>query len=462
MSHVIEPMRLDEVAAAIGGEIINGRPEQTIYGVTTDSRSIPPRSLFVALKGERHDAHAFVPAVSGAGARAALVDHKLPTRLDFALVRAADTTKALGDLANAYRRRYKPVVTAITGTSGKTTTKNLLAAICRRRFRTLATEGNLNNHIGVPLTLFGLKSRTEKAVIEMGMSNRGEIARLAEIALPSIGIIASIGPAHLDTLKNVAGVIDAKSELTAHLNSVNGTLILDRDQPYFGALRERATCRVITVGEHPEADVKIRGISAEGTSPASFIFRGIQVELRLHGRHAISNAALAAAAAEAMGVDSLDIVNGLRDVFPAAGRSKRLVIDGAVVIDDSYNANPLSFSAALLGLSGSRKIVVMSDMRELGEEAPEHHAAIGREMARLGVDLLIWRGEMTAHAASAASGVKQIRCESNEEIASVVNAQMRSGDVILFKASHSMRLDESVARLVELRSRSGEVVALKR
>lgn len=467
MSYVIEPWRLDEIASAIGGELVNGKPDQTIHGVTTDSRSIPPRSLFVALKGEKHDAHAFIPAISGAGARGAIVDHLLPTRLDFALVRVSDTTLALGDLACAYRKRFRPVVAAVTGTSGKTTTKNFLAAVCRRHFRTLATEGNLNNHIGVPLTLFGMNRKTEKAVIEMGMSDRGEIARLCAIAEPSIGVITSIGPCHLDQLKNVQGVIEAKSELIEHLNRTNGTVILDVDQPYFEELRSRVTCRLISVGESAEADVKIRVVSVGGSQPASFVFRGIEVSLKLHGRHAISNAALAAAAAEAMGVDTLDIIEGLSSTYPADGRSRRHQLDGAILIDDAYNANPLSYSAALATLAemtASRRIVVMADMLELGEETALHHARVGEMMARAGIDLLIWRGEMTSHAAAAATGVKQIACTTNEEMAAALKSAVRPGDAVLIKASHGMRLDHVVAMAMTAMDspRSGALVALKR
>lgn len=457
MSNAIESWTLGEVAAAVNGEIINGRAEDLITGVTTDSRSIPPKSLFVALRGERQDAHRFLPAVAGAGARAAIVDAAQPTRIDFGLIRVADTTRALGDLAAAYRSRFRPRVAAITGTSGKTTTKDLLASILRRRFRTVSTTGNLNNHIGVPLTLFGLNRKTEKAVIEMGMSNRGEIARLAEIAAPNIGVITSIGPAHLDTLKNVEGVLDAKSELIEYLNGANGTVILDADQPYFSALASRVKCRLMSVGESPDAEIRISNVSAP-----TFSFRGIDVSLRIFGRHAISNAALAAATAEALGADQLDIVEGLRGYFPSAGRANRFVVGGVTIIDDAYNANPLSFAAALETLAtsnASRRIVAMSDMLELGEDAAIHHAEIGKKIAGSGVDLLVWRGAMTEHAARACSEVKQITCATNAEMIDALRNSLRPGDSLLVKASHGMHLEEVVDAL-KARKTPGEVVSI--
>ncbi|MEK8023402.1 MAG: UDP-N-acetylmuramoyl-tripeptide--D-alanyl-D-alanine ligase [Candidatus Hydrogenedentota bacterium] len=454
MSHRIDSWKLSEIAAAVGGELRSQNPDQPVLGITTDSRSIPPRSLFVALKGERHDAHSFIPAVSGAGARAAIVDHFLPARLDFSLIRVPDTTRALGDLARAYRRKFRSTVAAVTGTSGKTTTKDFLAAICRRRFRTIATTGNLNNHIGVPLSLFQLTSRTEKAVIEMGMSDMGEIARLAEIAEPSIGIITSIGPCHLDRLMNVEGVMNAKAELIEYLNSTNGMVILDADQQHFEILSRRVTCRLISAGEHFAATVPVRDIAARGYEPASFTYRGLRVELRHYGRHAVSNAVLAIAAAETMGVDPLDIVEGIRDAWPASGRANRIACEGVTIIDDAYNANPLSYAAALAALAGStanRRIVVMADMLELGPDSEKMHAETGALIARSGVDILVHRGAASFHAAKACAGVRTIACSSNEEISSTLDGLLLPGDVVLVKASHSMKLDEVVRTVVESR-----------
>jgi UDP-N-acetylmuramoyl-tripeptide--D-alanyl-D-alanine ligase len=452
MSTAIDPWSLREIADAVGGEIVRGCDDECVCGLTTDSRSIPPRSLFVALRGERHDAHGFIPAVSGEGARAALVERVMPTRLDFGMIRVADTTSALGDLARAYRLRFKPRVAAVTGSSGKTTTKNFLAAICRRRFRTVATDGNLNNHIGVPLTLFRLDRRTEKAVIEMGMSDRGEIARLAEIAAPAVGVITAIGPCHLDRLLSIDGVIDAKAELIESLNASGGTVVLDADHPHCAALAARVRCKLVTVGESPDATVPIRGVEASGYEPASFVFRGVRVPLRLAGRQAVSNAALAAAAAELMGVDTLDIVEGLAGAFPFEGRSMVRRVEGIALVDDAYNANPLSYAAALETLrtaEAGRRIVVMADMLELGPESDRYHAELGVELDRAGVDVLVHRGEKAAVAAAASHVSRKIACATNEEMSASLEEIVRPGDVVLVKASHGMRLDEVVARVFE-------------
>lgn len=453
MSGAIEPWRLDEIAAAAGGELVAGSPETTIHGVTTDSRAVPARGLFVALRGPHHDAHDFLDAAASAGASAMLVERIRPDPPACGLIRVRDTTRALGDLAAGYRARFGPRVVAVTGSSGKTTVKNFLAAILGRRFRTLATSGNLNNHIGVPLTLFGLERATERAVIEMGMSNRGEIARLASIAAPHVGIITSIGPAHLDTLGTIERVADAKAELIEELNRLGGTMILDADQPFFANLAARVACRLVTVGTTAAADLRIDGIEASGYAPAAFVYRGMRVVLRQSGRHVVANAALAAAAAEELGADPAEVAAGLAEVAPASGRSSVTRLAGLTIIDDAYNANPLSYRAALAQIASApaaRRIVVMADMLELGREWERHHAELGEEIARSGIDLLLHRGAGAAAAAAAAVGVRAVACESNEAIAATLDGLLRAGDLVLFKASHGTRLHEVARRTVEL------------
>jgi UDP-N-acetylmuramoyl-tripeptide--D-alanyl-D-alanine ligase len=470
MSVIIEPWTLGEIAEAAGGELVAGSPETMIHGVTTDSRSVPPRGLFVALRGPNHDAHDYVHTVAEAGARAALVERALPIRLDFGLVRVADTTRALGLLAARHRARFRPRVVAITGSSGKTTTKAFLAAIFRRRFRTVATEGNLNNHIGVPLTLFGIGRHTERAVVEMGMSNAGEIGWLASLAAPQVGIITSIGPAHLLTLKTIERVADAKAELIEELNRLNGVVVLDRDQPFFENLAECVTCRLVTVGAAEGADLRVRGIAAPGYGPASFVYRGLGINLRQSGRHVISNAILAAAAAEALGADPSDVAAGLAEVYPVPGRSSITRLSGVTLVDDAYNANPLSYRAALAQIASepaNRRIVVMADMLELGDASARYHAEIGAEIARAGIDVLIHRGEGAAEAAAAAAGVRTIACDSNAAIEETLDGLLLSGDLVLFKASHGTGLHEVARRSAEfLRRRAeagrGALVALPR
>ncbi len=465
MSTSIAAWTLEEIRAAVSGTIVAGDPCAVIRGLTTDSRSVPPRSLFVALKGERHDAHAFLPSVAAQGAAAAIVDRAVPAPAGFAQVLVEDTTRALGDLARAHRRRTNAITCAVTGSSGKTSTKNFLAAICRRRHRTLATTGNLNNHIGVPLTLFQLEPRTERAVVEMGMSGRGEIARLAEIAEPSVGVITGVAPCHLEQLGSLEGVIEAKSELSAFLNERDGVVVLPADHPQFRELAKRVSCRLVTAGESPEATVRIGGIQADGYAPASFVYRGVRITLRLPGRHMVVNAALAAAAAECLAIDPLDIVEGLSSVFPAAGRASAHRVDGVLIVDDAYNSNPSSLAAGIRMLAGepaNRRILVMADMLELGAESPRYHEEIGALVAECGLDILVHRGAMAAHAAAAAKGVRRVACSSNAEMVEELSRLLLPGDAVLVKASHGMKLDEVVQALLLRRGRAADVVALRR
>lgn len=466
MSTQIETQSLTRIAELSGGEVIRGSGELQIRGITTDSRSVPPRSLFVALSGENFDGHNFIAAAAQAGATAALVDREVPSSVTFGLIKVSDTTAGLGALAGAWRAQFSPRVAAVTGTSGKTSCKEFLAAICRRRFRTIATEGNFNNHIGLPLTLFRIDSKTEKVVLEMGMSDRHEISYLAGLGAPQVGVITSVGPCHLDRLGNVEGVIEAKSELTEHLNGTNGTMILNRDGRYFDQLAEKVSCSLVTVGEGPEADLRLTGIESPGFQPASFEYCGMRVQLRTAGRHSVYNAALAAAAAEQLGVDRSDILQGLSEAFPARGRGNTIKIDGATVIDDAYNANPLSYSAALEMLSGTpanRRIVVLGDMLELGADAEKFHEKLGTEIAERRVDVLLHRGELASVAAENCNIGRKIPCETNEEIARELNNLLLPGDVVLVKASHGMRLDKVIGALAAGRRKTkSDVVRLAR
>lgn len=466
MNGSIEILTLARVCEWTGGVLIHGDAAAEVRAVTTDSRSVPARSLFVALVGDRFDGHDYFEQAAERGARAALVSRRLPSGSGIPQILVSDTTKALGDLAAGYRRLFRPVVTAITGTSGKTTNKEMLAAICRRRYRTLATTGNLNNLIGVPLTLLGMTSKTEKAIVEMGMNIPGEIAREAEIADPDIGVITSIGHGHIAGLGSIDGVLRAKAELIEHLNARNGAVVLSADQEHFDRLSALVKCELVSVGESDAARVKIRNVSARGYDPAVFTFRGIPVRLRMAGRHAVSNAALAAAAAERMGVDPIDIVSGLSEVFPDSRRGARVEVAGISIVDDSYNANPLSYSAALAmlkGASANRKIVVMGDMLELGEDSTRLHEQIGREIAASGVDILVYRGEGSAAAASVVRGIRAVACETNEEMIRKLEGLLLPGDLVLMKGSHGMRIDEVVDGVIERRrTRKSDVIPLKR
>lgn len=457
LSTTIEPWTLGAVRAATGGHLVNATDNAPILGVTSDSRAIPAQGLFVALKGERFDGHDFVASsiaagAAGTGAAAALVDHIPAGAERLPLLVVPDTLIALGALAHAYRNRFQPKMAALTGSSGKTTTKDLLAAICRQRHNTLATAANLNNAIGVPLTLLRLRPETEIAVIELGMNHPGENRDLAAIAAAEVGILTSVGPSHLEGVGDEEGVLNAEAELIDDLNARAGAVVvLDADTAYFPRLAQRVQGRLVSVGTSPHASIAITDIAAPGARPASFSWRGRPVKLKFAGRHNVSNAAMAAAAAECLGCSLDDIVAGLESVEPRPNRSRVLERGGITIIDDCYNANPLSFQVALRVLAetpATRRVVVFADMRELGPESPRYHRELGATIATSGVALAVWRGTESAVAAQQLGAIETATGPDNASLVAILKERLLPGDVVLVKASHGMRLDQVVDGLL--------------
>lgn len=462
------PMTLAEVAAAVGGRIAAGDGATPIRAVTTDSRRVPPGALFVALQGDRFDAHDFVAQAAAVGAAAAIVSRPVDAAAGLALVSVPDTLRALGDLAAEVRRRWGGRLAGITGSAGKTTTKEILASICRVRRRTLATEGNLNNLIGVPLTLLRLDARTDVAVVEAGMSLPGEMARLAEIMAPDVGVVTAVGPVHLEVLGSVEAVREEKAVLLAAAAARGGVAVLDADSPHAGALRARAGGRVRTVSASGgSADLVAREVEDLGLEGTRFRLRGVGLRLRLPGLHNVANALLAASAAEALGIDAFDAATGIERMRPIRERLNAEDLGGVLLIDDAYNASPLSVSAALdllRAVPARRRLMVFADMLELGADSERLHAEIGAKAAAAGVSLLLWTGAVAAATAAEASrrGVAARRCGTNEELVAALEAEAREGDAVLVKASHGMRLHEVAASFRERRRTPGKVTAFAR
>lgn len=462
LSTSIEPWTLADIVAATGGTLVHASPAASILGVSTDSRVLPAHGLFVALKGEKFDGHDFVAAAVANGAAAVMVERPLADQ-SLPQVVTPDALQALGDLARAYRQRFDMPLAALTGTSGKTTTKELLASICRQAHRTLATTGNLNNLIGVPLTLFRLTGATERAVIELGMSHPGENRRLADIALPTVGIVTSVGPSHLEGVGDEDGVLNAEAELIDFLNThhdasvgLDASVVLDADAPPFARLAERVRVNLMAVGESPRATRRLTDIQAAGAAPARFCYDGTPIRLCYAGRHNVANAGMAAAAAELMGCSREEITAGLEAVQPKPGRSRILLRGGVTLIDDCYNANPLSFHAALSTLKNStarRRLVVFADMLELGPDTERYHRELGADIATTGAAIVFWKGDLAAHAASAISDAAGSRIElvhaaDNSSLSAGLKERLQPGDVVLIKASHGMRLDQVVDALL--------------
>ena len=461
----------ENVFAATGGVAHPGmRTDLQFTSVTTDSRYVPPGALFFALHGPHHDGHDHVAEALRAGARAAVVDRTLNDPDLTALIRVDDTLTALGDLAAWTRAQHAVRVVAITGSNGKTTTKDLIAAICAAaplvppRTRVLKTEGNLNNLIGLPLTLLQLQGDEAVAVLEMGMNRFGEIARLTAIARPDYAVITNIGPAHLEGVGgSVAGVAQAKGELFAGLSPEAG-IAVNTDDEWIGRLAAAFHGRRVTYGQRGEVQAHhLVDLGSDGTAFALAIgARTAKVRLRLIGPHNVMNALAAAAVAHAMGLDLDVIVRGLERCAGAAMRLQAHHLpNGVTLINDAYNANPSSVEAALVALrrSSARLVVVLGEMRELGDEARRAHHLVGERAAALGVQELFVLGTQaeTMAAGARAGGMRTDAihvCGSHAEVAAAVVARWQPGDTVLVKGSRGMKMEEVVRLLREAGSAS--------
>jgi UDP-N-acetylmuramoyl-tripeptide--D-alanyl-D-alanine ligase len=449
-------MDLAEAARAVGGEARGANVRFAAVG--TDSRALREGDLFVALRGERFDGHDFVATAASAGAAAAMVnagwasahpDAPLP------LVVAADARLALGALAAAWRARFAIPLVAITGSNGKTTVKEMLASILREATgnpeTVLATQGNLNNDIGVPLMLLRLRGHHRFAVIEMGMNHAGEIAYLTGLAKPTVALVNNAGAAHLEGLGSVAAVARAKGEIFEGLRP-DGIAVLNADDPHLNVWRERvAHHRQIDFGlEHPAAVSADLQAQAEGTEMTLKLPHGeCRARLAVQGVHNARNALAAAAVATALGIAPEAIGRGLTQFRGVAGRLALVPgRNGARLIDDTYNANPQSMRAALevLAKKPGRRLFVMGDMGELGPDAAALHRQLGAAARELGVERLFALGEFSRNAVEAFGSAGRWY-ERIEELLADVESELEPGVTVLVKGSRFMRMERVVRSL---------------
>lgn len=450
MSRISWPVRLSEAARWLAGELRGDDVEFTAVG--TDSRQLPPEALFVALAGPNFDGHAFVAAARERGASAALVNRPIADPLP--QLQVADTRLALGRLAAHWRQHgFGGPLIALTGSNGKTTLKEMIAAILRQRGSVLATEGNLNNDLGAPLTLLKLTDEYACAVIELGANHPGEIAYLTALAQPDVAIVNNAGPCHLEGFGDMAGVARAKGEIFQGLRP-QGVAIINRDDPYADYWAGLNAGRsIIDFGlQHPAA------VSGRIVDPTTHRFvlqvagEHIEICLPLPGQHNVLNALAAAAATRAVGATLEQIQHGLEGLQGVGGRMQRLRgRQGSVVIHDAYNANPASLRAALQALSidPQPKWLVLGDMRELGPAADELHAQSGQAAAAAGFERLYGFGEHAQAAVDAFAGHRQHFMEIEPLIAALLDELGRSDQppVVLVKGSRGMRMERVVAAL---------------
>jgi UDP-N-acetylmuramoyl-tripeptide--D-alanyl-D-alanine ligase len=457
-------LRIADVVRWTGGSLVAGDAARTCRNVGIDSRRVAPEQLFVAIRGPRHDAHAFLSDAAAAGAAGLLVESgaAIPddARAHCAVVAVPDTTRALAALAAGHRATWDGPVVAITGSNGKTTNKEMCAAILSVRAPCLATEGNLNNHYGVPLTLLRLEPAHRAAVVEIGMNHAGEIAPLAAIARPSVALLTNVGTAHIENLGSQDAIAAEKGALFEALGE-SGVAVANADDARVVAQLARTKAQPLRFGLGAGADVRAESIRSLGASGCAFdlVTPHGRAPARVAGigRIPVINALGAAAAALAAGACLEDAVTGLASYRPPAGRLEPLALPGdGVLLDDTYNANPQSMEVALRSLAGQkgtrRGIAVLGDMGELGATAPAAHRGAGRLAAQLGLDFVFALG---AHAGEVVTGAiegglaqgRAIEARDHDDLAARVRETLRDGDWVLVKGSRSMQMERIVAAL---------------
>ncbi len=444
---------LRQAAAWVDGRLQGGDAEVT--GVVIDSRRVAPGALFVALRGERFDGHDFLAQAEAAGAVGVLLERPMPSPLPQILVQ--DSRQGLGRLAAAWRRQLPGKLVALTGSNGKTTCKELITAILAQAGRVSATQGNLNNDLGMPLTLLGMKDE-DHLVLELGANHPGEIACLTQIARPLVGLITNAGRAHLEGFGSPEGVARAKGELAAGLPA-GATLVIPADSPWTSLWKDLAGDRhLVTFGLSEDAAVRadplgVTGVWNEAGFRTQFLARtpwgDIPLGLALLGLHNVRNALAAVAVTGALGVSLSAIARGLAAPRPVPGRLQpRLGRDGVRLIDDSYNANPDSVGAAIEVLAGlpGRRWLILGDLAELGPTSPELHEAIGRRARDAGLDRLVGVGPQSRLAA-AAFGPGGLSFADRESMLAALGKGFDAGDLVLVKGSRSAGMERVVQAL---------------
>lgn len=441
-------------------QLLNGRhlgPDAHFSGVSTDSRSLARGDLFVALQGPNFDGHAFLDQAREQGAVGAMISREL--EVDLPRVQVADTRIGLGELAAHWRQASSVGLVAVTGSNGKTTVKEMIAAILGRKGSTLATRGNLNNDIGVPLTLLRLQDE-RYAVVEMGANKAGEIDYLSRMARPDVALLNNAGTAHLEGFGTPEGVARAKAEIINGLNQ-GGTFVFNADDSWSDLWRELAgERRVRTFGLQAEADISCSLDRVETRWDAAGFFSRfsvvtpegeVEIDLRLAGRHNLMNALAAIAAAQLMGADEKAIREGLAAMEPVQGRLQPLAgIGGVRLIDDSYNANPDSVAAAInvLATAPGRRFLVLGDLAELGPEAERLHQSLGEQAKKAGIEHLFCTGDSCRAAVRGFGGAGQ-HFSDQEALAEALRETLQAEDCVLIKGSRSARMERVVDALTE-------------
>lgn len=444
-----------------------GRKSLSVTGVAIDSRSVRPGDLFVALKGERVDGHDFITKAIEAGAAAVILGRTWTSRNEALMLSlpvprlvVEDTVKALGELARMYRRRFDVPVIAIAGSNGKTTTKDMIRAVLGTRFAVLATEGNLNNHLGVPLTLLRLEKKHKVAVVEIGTNHPGEISYLCDILLPTHGLVTNIGAEHLEFFRTLSGVAKAEGELLDWLKtyrSKSSKVFINADDRFL-AKRIRSTRNAVTFGFRA-TKANVRGMNlvlsdrAQPRFQVKFGARSFPVELSAPGVHSSINALAAAAVGLAFRVSPANIRRALHAFKPAGKRMEVIEMSGVTVLNDTYNSNPDSVRAALQTVgamkTSGKRIAVLADMLELGPESDALHRQVAREAAKNGVEYLLTYGSLSKETHETSNARFKAHYDQKNMLSEYLAELLSPGDVVLVKGSRGMKMEDVVTFLRE-------------
>lgn len=455
-------MTLREITKACGGTYFgdSASAEKEVSSVVIDSRKVEKDSLFVAIRGARVDGHTFIPKTIEAGALCALSEDNLGN-VNYPYILVESCTQALKDLAEHYRRSLDIKVVGISGSVGKTSTKEMIASVLGQKYSVLKTEGNFNNEIGVPLTIFNIREEHEIAVLEMGINHFGEMTRLAKMARPDICVITNIGVAHMELLGSRDGILKAKTEMFTYMNP-EGTIIFNGDddklityvpengvKPVYFGLGENASYRAEQI-----ENKGLRGTDATFITPES----EFSAHISIPGEHMVHNALAGIAVGYALGMNDEEIKAGIESLKPLAGRNHLIETDTYTIIDDCYNANPVSMKASIdvLAKADTRTVAILGDMGELGAKEKEMHYDVGIHTVKAGINVLICIGTLSAELVRGASDAADSSAESMIELHhytdknsffAEMDSVLKKDDTILVKASHAMAFEEIVERL---------------
>ena len=463
----MKSMTFENIAKACGGELfLNGADAATeIEGAVLDSRLVKENYLFFATKGERVDGHNYIAKAFELGAIAAVCEY-IPEGVEGTFIKVEDTFVALKQIAKFYRESLDIKVVGITGSVGKTSTKEFIASVLAQKYRVLKTEGNFNNEVGLPLTVLKLRKEHEVAVLEMGISDFGEMTRLSEIAQPDVCVITNIGQCHLEQLGDRDGVLKAKTEVFANLKE-NGTACLFADDDKLAAITDVNGKKPVFYGMQDTAEVYATDVVNKGLLGSECVIHAgdmkIKAEIPLPGKHMVYNALAATAVGKTMGLNTEEIEKGIRSVEAVSGRSHLIQTSEYTIIDDCYNANPVSMKAAidLLGEAITRKVAILGDMFELGENEKSLHRSVGEYAAERDVDALICVGSLSeemyqgaAESSNKKDSMELYHFATLEACKNEVAGLLKQGDAVLIKASHGMHFTE----LVDLLTQENETI----